>query len=395
MRRRDLLGLLGGAAVARAQRTTAYDRSVVSQIRMDLRDLGYPPLDVIPSDESAIRSLALAPDGTLYGATSGHKSHLFVLYPRHGYVQPLGVIPETSTVHRSLVVSAQGDVYIGGAMDVDNNGAGYSKYGGGHLFRYGHRDDQGAKIKLGRALDVSDLGVPIAGESIYSLALDRLSNTIYGLSYPSGYFFSYPISAGRAERHGLVAATRIPGENFENERAIGRAIIIDQEGTAFTSGGGGHLFRFLPKSQKLEQLDIMIPGVPGREAYNRVDAWAVGPEGRLYGGSSDGYLFRLDPGRLYVEGLGKPLNQYRIRGLAFAGNGKLYGVGGDDDEMARLFSYDPAGGRYDILGMVDVNHRPYYAWQAYVIDSVIAGLDGTMYFGQSERKSKLYIYYPS
>jgi hypothetical protein len=42
-----------------------------------------------------------------------------------------------------------------------------------------------------------------------------------------------------------------------------------------------------------------------------------------------------------------------------------------------------------------VNRRPYYTWQAYVIDSVVAGLDGTIYLGQAERKSKLYLYYPA
>ena len=38
----------------RAQQTLEYDPPVVSQVRIDMRELGYPPLDVIPSDESAI-----------------------------------------------------------------------------------------------------------------------------------------------------------------------------------------------------------------------------------------------------------------------------------------------------------------------------------------------------
>jgi hypothetical protein len=96
-----------------------------------------------------------------------------------------------------------------------------------------------------------------------------------------------------------------------------------------------------------------------------------------------------------VENFGKPLNQYRIRGLVAARNGKIYGVGGDTDEMARMFSYDPTTGGYEMLGMVDVNHRPYYTWQAYVIDAMTVGLDGTVYMGQAERKSKLYLYYPN
>ncbi|HYM12675.1 MAG TPA: hypothetical protein VEU62_18195, partial [Bryobacterales bacterium] len=137
-----------------------------------------------------------------------------------------------------------------------------------------------------------------------------------------------------------------------------------------------------------------LPTAPGREPYNRVDAWAEDDAGNLYGGDSDGYLFRLNPKTGKIEDLGKPLNQYRIRGLAFATNGKLYGVGGADGEMARLFSYDPARAAYQVLGMIDVNHRPYYTWQAYVIDAVAMGLDGTLYLGQSERRSRLYLYYP-
>ena len=62
--------------------------------------------------------------------------------------------------------------------------------------------------------------------------------------------------------------------------------------------------------------------------------------------------------------------------------------------MARLFSYDRARCTYQILGMIDVNHRPYYAWQAYVVDALAAGPDGTVYVGQAERKSNLYLYYP-
>jgi len=71
MRRRELLMMLAGANLARAQREADYDNSVAPQIRIDLRDLGYPPRDVIPADESAIRALAVAPSGVIYGATSG------------------------------------------------------------------------------------------------------------------------------------------------------------------------------------------------------------------------------------------------------------------------------------------------------------------------------------
>jgi len=377
-----------------AQRTVDYDYSVVPQVRIDLRDLGYPPLDVIPSGESAIRSLAVAPNGNIYGATSGRRSHLFVLDPRHGWVQPLGFLKGVTTVHRSVVVGPDGEVYVGGSAGVDTQGEGYSGYAGGHLLCYTPQREGRRPIRIDAECQVEDLGIPVAGDGIYTLVIDRPRGVIYGLTYPTARFFSYSISGKKFAVHGGVAERSIPGEKFEKDRNIGRALVVDQDGVVYGSGQGGALFTYQPGTEKVQTLAVTAPTVPGRAVYNRIDCWAEGASEPLYGGTSDGYLFRFDPKSQSIENLGKPLNQYRIRGLALARNGKLYGVGGDDDEMARLFSYDPARGVYEILGMVDVNHRPYYAWQAYVIDSLALGKDGTLYFGQSERKSKLYLYYP-
>jgi len=378
-----------------AQRDSSYDSSVVSQVRIDLRDLGYPPVDVIPSDESEIRALAVAPHGHVYGATSGERSHLFLLDPQHGYVEPLGVLPDAKVVHHSLVVDQRGEVYIGTALPVDNNSHGYEHYSGGHLLKYVPTEDKARNgIRIEQPCPVVDLGIPSRGQSIYALTIDRARGVIYGLTYPDGEFFSYQIQSGIVKIHGQVAQNIIPGEKFESEKSIGRALVVAQDGNVFTSGEGGKFYRFDVKSQQLERLGVTIPAVPGREVYDRVDAWTSDAEGNFYGGTSDGYLFRLNPARLEVVNLGKPLNQYRIRGLVWTHNGKLYGIGGDDDEMARLFSYVPATGVYELLGMIDVNRRPYYSWQGYLFDAMGIGLDGTVYMGQAERKSKLYLYYP-
>jgi len=368
---------------ASAQREPGYDHSVVRQVRIDLRDLGYPPVDVIPADESAIRALAVAPDGKLFGATSGKRSHLFLLNPVHGYVVPLGFLERVSRVEGSLVVSRGGDVYIGTAP-------------GGHLLKYvspGSEFESAAQIL--KPAPVIDLGEPISGESISALAIDRGRDKVYGLTRPNGYFFSYAIDGGKFAVHGKVAEHDMPGENFEKAKNIGRAIAIDADGNVFTSGEGGRLYEFSPSAGELRALELTVPGVPGREPHVRVDAWAAGDNGAtLYGGTSGGYLFHLDPGKPHVRNLGKPLNRNRVRALVLARNGKLYGIGGEDDEMAQLFCYDPATGTYELLGMIDVNRRPYYSWQAYVIDCAALGTDGTIYLGQSERKSKLYLYYP-
>lgn len=369
------------AATSHAQRDRSYDDVVVTQTRIDARDLGYPPVDVIPDGESGITSLSVAPNGDLYGATSGTRAHLFVLSPRHGYVQPLGVIPLTSSVTNAIAISAAGDVYLGTSPD-------------GHILRYTPREAEKREIQIGRPLSVTDLGWPIEGESIFTLTIDREINVLYGLTSPHAHFFSYSIADSKFHDFGVVSG-KIPfGEKFEKDRMMSRMLAVDQKGIVFVSGEDGAFFRFDPRAQKLERLAIHVPTIPGREPWVRADAFLVDPSGMIYGGTSDGYLFRLDPDALTVTNLGKPLNQNRIDGLARGPDGQLYGVGGDQDEMARLFSYDPRTGAYKVLGFIDVNRRPYYTWQAYVIGALACGTDGTVYIGEDERISKLYLFYP-
>ena len=54
----------------------------------------------------------------------------------------------------------------------------------------------------------------------------------------------------------------------------------------------------------------------------------------------------------------------------------------------------PRRARTTILGFVDVNRRPYYSWRAYTIGAMAANGDGTVYIGEDERISKLYLFYP-
>ena len=373
--------LLLAGAIANGQRTPDYDKVVVPENRIDARDLGYPPIDVIPDGESAITALTVAPNGNLYGATSGKRSHLFVLNPRHGYVQPLGFLPGAAAVTNALVVSASGDVYIGSAP-------------GGRLLKYTSRREDEQPLRVKDPCEVTDLGPAVKGESILALEIDRPAGVIYGLTFPNAHFFKFTIATGTTTDLGVVARSAPAGEKFETTKMLSRMLALDLKGNVYASGEDGFLFKFDKDKGALEKLPLQAPSIPGREPWTRVDAFLADPSGLIFGGTSDGYLFRFDPETMTISNLGKPLLQYRIDGLARAANGKLYGVGGDEDDMARLFSYDPQTAAYQILGFVDVNRRPYYAWQAHVIQSMAVGLDGTIYIGESERVSKLYLFYP-
>jgi streptogramin lyase len=384
MKVRDLLLIVAislSGALAYSQRDRGYDKVVVRQTRIDARDLGYPPIDVIPDGESSITSLSVAPNGYLYGATSGARAHLFVLNPRHGYVQPLGVIPGATSVTHAVAVSASGEVYIGTSP-------------GGRLLKYTPDETDSQQIQIGKELPTADLGQPIPGESIFALAIDRNANVIYGLTTPNTHFFEYSIAGAKFTDFGVVARNIPEGEKFQKDKMMSRMLVVDRQGNVFASGENGSFFKFDPKAQKLDKLPVQAPAVPGRQPWTRVDAFLLDPSGVIYGGTSDGYLFRLDPEKLNVTNLGKPLNQYRIDGLVRGPGGTLYGAGGDKDEMARLFRYDPSTGAYDVLGFVDVNRRPYYTWQAYEIGAMESDPDGTVYIGEDERISRLYLFYP-
>ena len=369
------------AASAFAQRNPSYDRLTVPQTRIDVRDLGYSPVDVIPDGESGITSLSKAPNGDIYGATSGTRSHLFVLNPQHGYVIPIGVIPGATSVTHAVVISEEEKVFIGTTP-------------AGHLLEYSPCDLDNENIEINKTLPVTDHGMPIPGESIFALTIDRKANKIYGLTFPNAHFSSYSIATQKFDDLGIIAKAPPAGEKFEHEKMISRMLVADGQGNVFASGEDGYFFEFSAKTQTVQKLAIHVPAVPGREPYARVDAFLLGPSGAIYGGTSDGYLFQLDSDTLTVKNLGKPLNQYRIAGLAWGPGGKLYGAGGDDSEMARMFLYDTSTGSYDLLGFIDVNRRPYFAWQAYVIGDIVSDDRGTVYLGEDERKSKLYLYFP-
>src|SRR3989441_559954 len=299
--------LLAGPA-ARGQRTLDYDNVVVPQTRIDARGLGYPPLDVIPAGESAITALAVAPNGNLYGATSGKRSHLFVLNPTHGYVQPLGYLPGTTAVTNALVVSASGDIYIGSATT-------------GHLLKYSPSGEEERPIRIQDPVAVSDLGVPVAGEGISALVIAPTG--IYGLTSPNAHMFTLSIGAKRFTDLGVVATKIPPGEKFETQKVFSRMLAVDTRGTVYASGEDGFIYGYFLGSKEIGRLRLQLPVVPGREPWTRADTFLTDSSGLLYGGTSDGYLFRFDPEKMTVTNLGKPLPQYRITGMAWGPNGKI------------------------------------------------------------------------
>jgi len=76
--------------------------------RIELRDLGYEFTDLIPADDSAITSLVEAPNGDIYGGTTGGACHLFVFSRSSNKVKHLGKISGQESIHHSIVAAGDG-----------------------------------------------------------------------------------------------------------------------------------------------------------------------------------------------------------------------------------------------------------------------------------------------
>jgi len=379
--------------------------------RLGYRDLGYPFFSQIPADGCYITALAATLDGRVYGATTGFRSYLFVFSPKTDQVKPLGHLPASEGVHHSLVVGKDGRLFIGGGKNViqpflisKRSGGGlnwvsedlwqqvqeqYRGYEGGHLYLYDPADE-GGPWRDDNPLKVSDLGIPVPGDGVYCLAIDPDRETLYGISYPHGHFFIHEIKSGTSKDMGeIFRDVLFGGPDIRTLRSLPRSLAVDHDGSVYASTDGGKLVRYSPQARQIQTFEVAIPG----EAMQVVEAWAVGDD-VLYGGTSEGFIFRLSSGSQKVENLGKPLVGQRIRGLALGKDGRLFGLGGDRHGVNQLFVHDPESRSFEVLGSIEVDRSPYYAWRAHQFDAMVTSADGTIFMGESDRGGHLFFFIP-
>jgi hypothetical protein len=159
---------------------------------------------------------------------------------------------------------------------------------------------------------------------------------------------------------------------------------------------------YSPDTRELVPTGLKIPGnyYPAQfyTDYTVVEYFAKHPDGSLYGGTSDGYLFHLDPENMTLTNLGKPRAERRIRCLAAGKNGCVYLVAGERPKTSpvpcKFYRFDPATGGFQDFGLLIADRSPYYYRRGYQFDSMTTGLDGTIYLGESERDSNLFLFLP-
>jgi hypothetical protein len=390
--------------------------------RVDLRDLGYPLVNEIPENSSAVTSLLTASNGKIYGATTGEESWLFLFDPAINKVRHLGNIPGQESVHHSLAEDKDGFIYVGTGRNMfeeiilSKGGIGsdslidkslwedikkhFSNYPGGHLYRYNPgKDDQ--KVKLpGMACELEDLGIPLANNSIYAITTNPKGDEIYGITYPDCHFFVYHIGSKKFTDLGPVDDKIVFHGPERYWRSICRSLVCDNTGRVYFSATNGILKFYDPVTRIIESTGLKIPGdyyyLQFYEDYTVVDFFAKASSGLIYGGTSDGYLFSFDPIGMKLVNFGKMRASRRLRCMSVGLDGKVYIMAGErsSSRPCQFYSYNPSCGGYEDLGLLIVDRSPYYYWRGQQFDAMTTGKDGTLFIGESERRSHLFIYIP-
>jgi hypothetical protein len=399
------------AAVSVLAQSQPFRDAAVPRHRMDFRSLGYPNFNEIPGDAAFITALTAAPD-RIYGATSGFQSHLFVYQPQTNRVKPLGRLGDAQGVHHSLAADPSGVVYIGTGKNLLKSFTikpdlsfglnhisedlwtqvkeQYAGYAGGHILRYDPAGEPRSPPKPDTPAAVKDLGVAVAGEGIYCMTLDAERQILYGLTYPRAHFFRYDIKAGRVEDKGVAFQSVVfGGPDDRTLRSLPRDLVVADSGDVYTSTDDGHILRYDVAKGELQTLPATIPG----ETMQVVEAW-VKDGGLLYGGTSEGFLFRFSPDTGEADNLGKPMVSQRIRGLTLGRDQMLYGLAGDRSLPNLFFRYDIVKRRHETLGGVAADRSPLYLWRGQQFDAMVTGPDGTIFMGESDRGGHLFFYIP-
>jgi hypothetical protein len=179
--------------------------------------------------------------------------------------------------------------------------AGYQPYPGGHLLAY---DLASGKYE--------DLAIAPHREGILSMNMDTRRGRIYGLSWPTGYFFRYDLATRELKELGPVSSKGEDGTG-DTYRTLCRSIAVNPEdGSVYLTVSTGDILQYRYAQDTIQKLEgedlrkdyfgLYDPTSPGHMGYNwRQVIWRPA-DGKFYGvHGNSGYLFDFDSRSAQVE----------------------------------------------------------------------------------------------
>jgi hypothetical protein len=352
----------------------------------------------LPMYRNAITSLTVVGDNIIGGTAANEGLTPFIFNASIAKKQMTGIIDLNQSIPGQRAVrtgfcKGRSNVLYGGTI-ANTNSNGDSR--GGHLFSL--------STTANGAGQVNDLGVPVPNEGVYTLLIDSKKNTLYGITYPGGKFFSYSISTKAVRVFDSLAPSKKEIQ-VADEYVIGpddylcKALVETPQGKIVGSLPVNRLFSFDPATGHARIVEDALPEVWGHRSLAKVESWAVSKDGKIYGGNAaDGQLFELDPATLRTKNLGKPIMAPRLRSMTFARNGKLYGIAGFAPGYSHLFCYDANGS-----GFIDYGNPQFKMkapgieqgidWRGFQLATIASSEDGKyIVMGEDEALSQLLIF---
>ncbi len=367
------------------------------------------PQGPVHGGESAVTDMILMKDGWVYGTTRATwgaiNCHIF----RTNGEKMEHLLNLTSRLPGQTSISdlclGKGNILIGCTSTydevLDDAGKGYQ---GGHLFTF---DPSTGKC--------TDLGIIAGGQGINCIAVDSLRGKIYGVTYPAGHLFSYDSNTGTIKDFGeIMTPWRVKDLGRVSWRGVPKVLMIDDAGTVYFStyyqkeinmasqelmkGGsstysaqsGGLIYRLGYGDEKPVFTGATIPTQKGMDSdplYENGIASAVrARDGGFWCGTiNDGFLFKFHPSTSTVINKGKAFQYWNLKSLAYGGDGKLYMLGGRDEDNSWILCYDAEIGSLDCLGWPDNTAQ---------CSVICTDSKGRILIGENLRHSFIWVYEP-
>jgi len=332
------------------------------------------PKGPIQGGESAVTDMILLKDGWVYGSTKAtwgaENCHIF----RTDGEKVEHVLNLTSAYPGQTAISdmayGKGNILMGCTSTYDDVFDSKTKsYEGGHLFSF----DPATK-------KTEDFGIIARGQGVNCIAIDSVRGKIYGITYPAGHLFSFDLKSKAIKDFGEVMTPwRVKDLGRVSWRGVPKVLMLDDAGTLYFStyyrtqiemakqeqmvGGsstyssleGGRIYRLAYGEDKPVFTGAVIPTQTGMDSdpiYENGIASAIrARDGGFWCGTiNDGFLFKFEPSTSTVLNKGKSFQYWNLKSLAYGSDGKLYMLGGRDEDNSWIMSYDPMAGSLACLG---------------------------------------------
>lgn len=368
------------------------------------------PQGPIKGGESAVTDMILYNDGWVYGSTKAtwgaENCHLF----RTDGDKVEHVLNATNTFPSQTAITdlcAGPDNLLYGCTSTYNEvfDDKTNKYEGGHLFYF-----DPATMKI------SDMGTVQPGQGINCINIDQARGIIYAVTYPAGHLFSMSIKTKAIKDFGeIMTPWRVKDLGRVSWRGVPKVLMIDDAGTIFYAtyfrteiklaaqeimkGGyssfsaieGGRIYRLAFGDEQPVFTGAIIPTQTGMDSDpiydNGIASMIRARDGGFWCGTiNDGFLFKFHPSTSTVINKGKAFQYWNLKSLAYGGDGKLYMLGGRDEDNSWLLCYDTTTGSIDCLGWPDNTTQ---------CSVICADKAGRIIFAENLRHSFIWIYEPS